>query len=141
MPTNLPIPVPFGPILPVQEGTSDEEPQTDSNESYVGFDPWGDSQENPLLVGPTRTFYDYAFEYDETLNGQEDTRDLPGGNLADTFRGIDEYAEARADPDQSTAGTDSLIGLVVGGVALMVVLYLIRPLLEIGAAVAEDEGE
>lgn len=127
---NLPIPVPFGPILPVQEGTSDEEPQTDENESYVGFDVWGDSQENPLLVGPARTFYDYTFEYDEELNGRHDTRDLPGGNLSDTLEGADEYAQGD-HPLQNwiTAG--------VGVVVLMVVLYLVRPLLEIGAALAE----
>ncbi|AUV82064.1 hypothetical protein C2R22_10730 [Salinigranum rubrum] len=107
----------------------------DETESVAGFDPWGDSQSNPLLeVGPARTAYDVVFSYDETLNGQEDTADV----LGPTVGGV---VDAVVTVDGEEVGSEERKGrtfLLLVGAAIA--LYLLAPLFEVVAAFGGDDG-
>jgi hypothetical protein len=56
----------------------------DETESVAGVDIWGDSQENPFLVGPARTAYDYT--------GGSVERPAPAAELRERIDGETHYS-------------------------------------------------
>lgn len=109
----------------------------DETESIAGFDWWGLQQENPLIgsSGPVRNVYDTVFEYNQWLNGERDSADLPGPNLGDA---VDEGTDAADDAADAVGGYENLAGLITGSVVFVAVLWLLRPVLEIFAAVVGE---
>lgn len=103
----------------------------DRTESVFGFDWTGDRQENPLLTGSAKTAYDYVFEYDQTLNGESDSQDLAGRNLATTWDGTVDAANNASD---WAGGPGNLAGIILYAAIAAGALYLLGPLFELFAA-------
>lgn len=109
---------------------------TDETESVLGVDPWGESQENPLLeFGPARTLYDVTFSYDETLNGTTDSTDVVGPTVGGVVDAVVQVDGEAVGAEERKART--LLLLVGAAVAL----YLLAPLLEVGAALLGGDEE
>ncbi|QCC47442.1 hypothetical protein [Halobellus limi] len=96
-----------------------------SGGAAVDTDGDGEPEEfnNRFLRGPVRTVYDATFDYEGTLNGEEDTVDLIGPTTGDV----------------ATGETGWQFKAVVVLVAVGAFLYLARPLLTILAGVTAEE--
>lgn len=98
-----------------------------------------DVREQWVARGAVRDVIDTTFEYDGEWGGVEDTADLVGPSA---WGGDDSALDTVSDAvTVDEDGTDPTSGwqfkAALGGVALLVVLWLVRPLLEIGAGVTE----
>ena len=97
-----------------------------------------DEYNNRYLQGDSvRTAYDMLFSYGGTLNGEGDTADVFGpalwgdeGSVADTV--VDVEGEEHGAGETKTT-------VLMYAVVAVVVLYLLAPLLELGAAVAGEK--
>lgn len=89
-----------------------------------------------VATGAARTAVDTAYDYEGTWGGQEDTADLVGPAAWGTEGSVTDAAVDRAGEEKSAEErkTKLLIYAAIAAVAL----YLLAPLLELGAAVAGD---
>jgi len=87
---------------------------------------------NRYLQGEgVRTAYDTIFDYEGTLNDEDDTADVFGPTVGGT-------ADAVVDVEgEETSGEERKAKLWLYGLAVLIILYLSQPLLEIIAGVTE----
>lgn len=96
-----------------------------------------DTYNNRYLQGDgARLLYDTLFEYDGTLNGESDSADVFGPGLWGSEGSIGDVAVDVDGEEHSPAETKTTWMLYA--VVAAVFLYLLAPLLEVGAAVAGD---
>jgi hypothetical protein len=126
---------------PVGESSN---PVETSYRASTGLIDWGTAavtgdREDFVLTGASRTVYDTIAEYRGTWGGQEDTVDVVGPALFGTEASV---ADVLVDTEGETHGSaETWTKLLLGGAVLLVVLYLIRPLLSMAAAVLEEEDD
>jgi len=96
----------------------------ESNDGGI-FDSDGETYNRYLRGDAVRTAYDTLVDYSGTLNGEEDTADLLGPTAGGT-------ADAAVDVEgEETDGEERKAKLWFYGIAILVVLYLLDPLLEL----------
>lgn len=96
-----------------------------------------DEYHNRYLQGDlARSAYDTIMQYDGTLNGSSDSNDVIGPGLWGSEGSAADVAVDTEGEEHGAAETKTT--LLLYGVIAAVFLYLLAPLLEIGAAVAEE---
>lgn len=116
-------------------------PVETSYRASTGVFDWGTAvvsgdREDFVLTGGARDLYDVAFEYRGSWGGQEDSVDLFGPALFGTEGSV---VDVLVDREGETTGSaETKTKLLLFGVVALVVLYLVRPILEVVAGVVTE---